>query len=62
MINLSNIFTKHQADAYFKQALREVETEEGRKTILEAKSIRHAYPNLSGPELVRLVYWGASGE
>lgn len=53
---------KHQADGYLKHKLLEVETEEGRKTILEAIAIRHTYPDLSGPELVRLVYWGASGE
>jgi hypothetical protein len=59
---LSAIFTKHKADEYFKHKLLEAETEEARKLFLEAKAIRHTYPDLSGPELVRLVYWGASGE
>ncbi|QIG67720.1 hypothetical protein PP747_gp019 [Rhizobium phage RHph_Y38] len=52
----------HQADAYFKAKLREQMGKEAFHIVCEAKRIRHQYPDLSGPELVRLVYWGASGE
>jgi len=56
-------FRKHQADEYFKRKFRyeRPETKEGWNALLEAKWISHKYPDLSGPELVRLVYWGASG-
>lgn len=56
-------FRKHQADAYFRHKFRHEgpTTTEGWNTLLEAKWLRHQYPDLSGPELVRLVYWGASG-
>lgn len=51
----------HQADEYFKMKFREPLDREAWSILMEAKSIRHEYPDLSGPELVRLVYWGASG-
>lgn len=56
-------FRKHQADEYFRFKLRyeRPHTKEGWDALLEAKSIRHKYPDLSGPELVRLAYWGTSG-
>jgi hypothetical protein len=51
----------HKADEYFRHKLRERMSAESSKIVWEARSIRHQYPDLSGPELVRLVYWGASG-
>lgn len=54
---------KHQADEYFRYKWKHErpETKEGWNILMEAQRIRHQYPELSGPELVRLVYWGASG-
>jgi hypothetical protein len=52
---------KHQADEYFRRKFKEPMGREAFKILYEARSIRHQYPDLSGPELVRLVYWGASG-
>lgn len=60
-------FKKHKADSYFKAKFREIGHPkhqsglEAYKIVLEAHYIRHQYPDLSGPELIRLVYWGASG-
>lgn len=51
----------HIADEYFKYKFREPMSSEARNIVFDAHSIRHKYPELSGPELVRLVYWGASG-
>jgi hypothetical protein len=51
----------HKADAYFKQKFRSQLTAEEHNIVFDAYSIRHQYPDLSGPELVRLVYWGTSG-
>jgi hypothetical protein len=51
----------HIADEYFKAKFMEQMGAEARAVVFKARSIRHKYPNLSGPELVRLVYWGASG-
>ena len=59
---MMNMFSKrHKADAYFKAKQEEWLSREALDIIFEAKRIRHRYPELSGPELVRLVYWGASG-
>lgn len=52
---------RHQADEYFKNKFREPMGREAHATVFTARSIRHRHPDLSGPELVRLVYWGASG-
>jgi hypothetical protein len=51
----------HQADEYFRQKFRERLTLESHRVVFTARKIRHQHPDLSGPELVRLVYWGASG-
>lgn len=53
----------HRADEYFRYKLAHdrPETDEGWDILLAAKRLRHRYSALSGPELVRLVYWGASG-
>ncbi|QIG70757.1 hypothetical protein EVB91_206 [Rhizobium phage RHph_I1_18] len=51
----------HKADEYFKAKFRERMGREAFRIVYAARSIRHQYPDLSGPELVRLVYWGASG-
>lgn len=51
----------HQADEYFRAKFRERMGDDAYKIVFEARHIRHQYPELSGPELVRLVYWGASG-
>lgn len=57
----------HKADEYFKSKFREIGNpswesgKEALKIVEEAWFIRHRYPDLSGPELIRLVYWGASG-
>lgn len=53
----------HPADAYFAAKWRDnpPETAEGRQVLGEAQRLRHQHPGLSGPELVRLAYWGASG-
>jgi hypothetical protein len=48
-------------DAYFKLKLLEAENKEARELVLEAYALRHNHPNLSGPELLRLAYWGAAG-
>jgi hypothetical protein len=55
------MFLSHPADTYFKQKLTEPMSAESRKLLINAKAIRHSHPDLSGPELVRLIYWGASG-
>lgn len=51
----------HKTDEYFRAKFKEPMSREAHDILFEAQSIRHQYPNLSGPELVRLVYWGASG-
>lgn len=51
----------HIADEYFKHKLREDMSLDSRRIVRKAQSVRHQFPSLSGPELVRLVYWGASG-
>jgi hypothetical protein len=51
----------HKADEYFKFKFRQPMGVEAHRIVCEAYSIRHQYPDLDGPELVRLVYWGASG-
>lgn len=56
-----NLFKKHQADEYFREKFRHSMGNEAFCTLMEANRIRHQHPDLSGPELVRLVYWGASG-
>lgn len=58
---------KHKADEWFKHKFREIGNprwesgKEAWRIVQEAYFVRHRYPELSGPELVRLVYWGASG-
>ncbi|QIG76543.1 hypothetical protein EVC27_018 [Rhizobium phage RHph_I1_6] len=52
----------HQADLYFKRKFREQMRPESYRLVREAHRIRHQYPHLTGPELVRLVYWGSIGE
>lgn len=52
---------KHQSDLYFKQKFNERLEYESHQILREAQRIRHQHPTLSGPELVRLVYWGTSG-
>lgn len=51
----------HQADAYFAQKFRSAHRHGGSVVVAEAHAMRHRFPDLSGPELVRLAYWGASG-
>lgn len=51
----------HKADAYFKAKFNERMGPEAHRIVFEAQSLHHQYPDLSGPELVRLVYWGTSG-
>jgi hypothetical protein len=51
----------HKADGYFDRKFGEPMGREAFGIVSEAYGIRHQYPALSGPELVRLVYWGASG-
>jgi len=51
----------HKSDEYFRSKFRDCMSREAHAIVFEARSIRHSYPELSGPELVRLVYWGASG-
>lgn len=48
-------------DAYFRAKLREAENKEARDLVLKAQSLGRDHPNLSGPELLRLAYWGAAG-
>ena len=36
-------------------------TKEGAHVVAVALNLQRQYPNLSGPELIRLAYWGASG-
>ena len=52
---------RHRADEYFKEKFRQPLGREAHSILFEARHIRHQYPDLDGPELVRLVYWGASG-
>ena len=52
---------RHPADEYFKAKFHEPMGREAHAIVFEAHTLRHRYPDLSGPELVRLVYWGASG-
>lgn len=52
---------KHPADAYFRHKFLEQMQPDSYRIVCAAYNIRHDYPDLSGPELVRLVYWGASG-
>ena len=52
---------RHKSDAYFKMKFNERLDQDAHRILCEAQSLRHQYPGLSGPELVRLVYWGASG-
>jgi hypothetical protein len=53
---------RHKADTYFSEKfLRGQMGKEAFGIVSEAYRVRHRYPGLSGPELVRLVYWGASG-
>ncbi len=52
---------RHKSDEYFKAKFREPMSSDAFNILNEACHIRHEYPDLSGPELVRLVYWGASG-
>jgi hypothetical protein len=51
----------HKSDEYFRQKFTVPMGREAFCTVTEAHAIRHRFPDLSGPELVRLVYWGASG-
>ena len=51
----------HKADEYFRAKFQQPMGREAFAIVAEAWSNRHKYPDLSGPELVRLVYWGASG-
>lgn len=64
MMGWFKLFKKksHQADEYFKHKFKERMSTESYRIVFEAHSIRHDYPDLSGPELIRLVYWGASGD
>jgi hypothetical protein len=52
---------KHQADVFFKQKFKTHLTRDGYKIVEDAYNMRHEYPDLSGPELIRLSYWGVSG-
>lgn len=52
---------QHQADGYFDSLRRARMSRDTRQLVATAWAIRHDYPDLSGPELVRLVYWGVSG-
>ncbi len=51
----------HKADEYFQQKFKEHMGREAFDTVKKAHAMRHRYPDLSGPELVRMVYWGTSG-
>ena len=51
----------HKADEYFRQKFAVSMGREAHRIVFQAYDIRHQYPDLSGPELIRLVYWGASG-
>jgi len=42
--------------------IRRAQTTEGRMVIHRAMILARSYPHLSAPELLRLAYWGASGE
>lgn len=56
-----NIFKKpepHQADGYFKWKFKQRLSSEAWLLVYHAKQIRHQYPDLTGQELVHLVYWG----
>lgn len=41
---------------------RSATTPDGWRTLSEANRLEWAYPDLSDAELIRLAYWGASGE
>jgi hypothetical protein len=49
-------FTK--AQKYLKN--KNPNTAEGKQIIKDAFVASYDYPNLSGPELIRLVYWGVT--
>lgn len=51
----------HKADAYFAKRFWSARGHGGSEVVAEAHAMRHRFPDLSGPELVRLAYWGASG-
>jgi hypothetical protein len=45
-----------------RQYIHRAETVEGITVIHEAMVLARSYPHLSAPELLRLAYWGVSGE
>ena len=57
-----SLFKKHKSDDYFKEKFKEPMGREARIIVTEARRIRHRHPDLTGVQLVRLVYWGAPGE
>lgn len=52
----------HQADEYFKNKFLEPMSNESHAILCTAYFSRHQHPDLTGPELVRLAYWGVVGE
>lgn len=51
----------HKADQYFNEKFKVPMGREAFTVVTEAHARRHEFPELSGPELVRLMYWGTSG-
>lgn len=50
------------AKRYLFRKLGGCTTRSGKFIVLEAIALSFRYRDLSGPELIRLVYWGTSGE
>ena len=48
----------HQSDEYFRQKFSQELTRDAWELLNKARDIRHRYPQLTGPELVHLAYWG----
>lgn len=53
--------TKDEVGSYLDRKWFDATTKEGRDIVREATALRQLHPDLSGPELIRLAYWGVSG-
>lgn len=60
-MSIFSIVKRNPVRKYLWRKLLQTETRDGTSTVLEALDLQRLYPDLSGPELIRLAYWGASG-
>lgn len=54
-------FRPNPVRAYLWDKMARTTTKEGAGVVSDAMRLQRKYPDLSGPELIRLAYWGTSG-